>query len=683
MYTLPKRGISRATVAVVIVLVVVVVVGVVVGVSRITPHKTTITSGVSTTTTTTTVQVSSTAVTQQSSSAVTTPPTTTPFVLQPPNRSVLVDESQTSPPDALDPATGFAVPDEPVFFNVFQTLVEFNGSSITQLVPVVASNYSIENNYRSYVFEIRPGVTFSNGDGVSAATVWFSLVREAIMGQSVGLSNYLELTVNVSEYTQTGYAFPWGIRHAIQAVTGLPTTSNATLAAEVLDNMLSHFNPSNTTQLKIMEYPNQAYVVSSQMTFEVNLLESYRYMLYDLAGWWGDIVDPVYVDSHGGVQANAQNSYFDANSGPGTGPYMVREVAPSFSEVVLEENTNYWGKGVSGLAPVAQPPHIPVVIVKYGLSHNERVEDFATNAAQISYVSLPFLQQMYSAYNYKRYYSFGQIFYNVSYQPALWYISMNTQLYPTNITDFRLAIEHGINYTQILNSLFYFNGTYYGELQLGPITPQFPEYYNPDNLPIYSYNLSLAAYYLNRSGYLGDFYVVMPNGTILGNPQGKQLGPLTITYITPITPFTQSELTIVANDLEKLGLSITLQGVSPSASLSWTTPQATPNFVYNFWEPDWADPILQLMYPAVTTSSLLPAWMNVTTVNSIMQTLPFLTNTTQQRQLVAEVYNITYNYAPYVWLPNPDTYFFVQPYLKGFVYTAFSYYYMTAYYTNT
>ena len=213
-------------------------------------------------------------------------------------------------------------------------------------------------------------------------------------------------------------------------------------------------------------------------------------------------------------------------------------------------------------------------------------------------------------------------------------------------------------------------------------SPQFPEYYNSDNLPIYSYNLSLAAYYLNRSGYLGDFYVVMPNGTMLGDPQGKQLGPLTITYITPITPFTQSELTIVANDLEKLGLSITLQGVSPSASLSWTTPQATPNFVYNFWEPDWADPILQLMYPAVTTSSLLPAWMNVSIVNTIMQTLPFLTNTTQQRQLVAEVYSITYNYAPYVWLPNPDTYFFVQPYLRGFVYTAFSYYYMTAYYTN-
>jgi ABC-type transport system substrate-binding protein len=678
MLTLQNKGVSRTTTVVVAIIVVVVVAAIVLGVSRPTTH---VTPTVSTTTTSTKLSTSTPSATMTSTSTVSTTKIATQFTLQPPNRSVLVDESQTSPPDALDPATGFVVPDEPVFFNVFQTLVEFNGSSITQLVPVVASNYTIDNNYKTYVFTIRPNVSFSDGDKVSAATVWFSLVREAIMGQSVGLSNYLELTVNATEYSATGYAFPWGIRHAIQAATGLPTVSNATLAAQVLDNMLSNFNPLNSTQQEIMAYPNQAYVVVSPNTFEVNLLESYRYMLYDLAGWWGDIVDPAYVDSHGGVQANSPNSYFSANSGPGTGPYMVRSVAPSFSQVVLVENPHYWGKNMIGLAPVAQPPHIPVVVVKYGLSHNERVEDFATNAAQISYVSLPFIQQMYRSYNYNRYYSFSDIFYNVSYQPALWYISMNTQIYPTNITDFRLAVEHAINYTQILDSLFYYNGTYYGQLQLGPITPQFPEFYNPDNLPLYSYNLSLAAYYLNLSGYQGHFYVVTPSGVVLGNPHGTQLGPLTITYITPITPFTESELTIIANDLEKLGLSITLQGVSPSASLAWTTPQATPNFVYNFWEPDWADPILQLMYPAVTTSSLLPAWMNLTSVNNIMATLPFLTNITQQRQMVAEVYNITYNYAPYVWLPNPDTYFFVQPYLKGFVYTAFSYYYMMAYYT--
>ncbi|MEM0321080.1 MAG: ABC transporter substrate-binding protein [Thermoprotei archaeon] len=666
-----RSALSKNMAVIVAVLVVIIVIGVVVVVIHTTsrPPASVVSSSTPTSTT--------------SSSLTTSSTTSIPFVLQPPNRSVLVDDSQISPPDALDPATGFTVPDEPVFFNVFQTLVEFNGSSITQLVPVVASNYSIVDNYKSYIFTIRPNVWFSNGDRVSAATVWFSLVREVFLGQSVGLSNYLELTVNATEYSQTGYAFPWGIRHAIQAVTGLPAVDNATLAAQVLANMLSNFNPANSTQLEIMQYPNQAYVVVSPYVFRMNLLESYRYMLYDLAGWWGDVVDPTYVDAHGGVQPNTPNSYFSANSGPGTGPYMVRSVGPAFSQVVLVANPDYWGKNVSGLAPVAQPPHIPVVIVNYGLTHNQRVEAFATNSAQISYVSIPFLQQMYSSYQYAKYYSFSQIFYNVSYQPALWYISMNTQIYPTNITDFRLAIEHAIDYTQILNSLFYYDGAYYGQLQLGPITPQFPEFYNPDNLPMYSYNVSLAEYYLNLSGYQGKFYVLTPNGTILGDQSGRQLGTLTITYITPIEPFTQSELTIVVEDLETLAPPVTLPRATPSASLAWTTPQATPNFVYNFWEPDWADPIFQLMYPAVTTSSLLPAWMNLTVVNNIMETLPFLTNITQQRQLVAQVYNITYNYAPYVWLPNPDTYFFVQPYLKGFVYTAFSYYYMTAYYTNT
>jgi len=598
-----------------------------------------------------------------------------------------VDDSFTYTPDALDPATGFYGADIAVFFNVFQQLVEFNATpsgTPTTVVPGLATNWSITDNYKTYIFRIRPNVTFSNGDPLTVYDVWFSFVRELYLGQAVGISNYAELTVNTSTLS-TGLILPWGIRHAIQKATGLPATTNVNITESVLNNMLSNFNPDNSTQRAIMSYPDQAYVVLNSTTFEINLLVHYKFFLQDIAAWWGAIVDPAYVDAHGGVQANTANSYFDANGGPGTGPYEISSVGVGFTYVVLRENPTYWGLHSSDVPYVDKPPTIPVVIINYGLSHSERVEAFATNQAQVSFVNPEYFGQMYQAYNYKQYYSFNQIIKNwgITAGSGFNYVSMNTQIYPTNNNDFRLAIVHAINYTQLLYESYYYNGTLYGANYVGPINPAFPEYYNPGNLTLYSYNTRLAEYYLNLAGQQENFSVTLPNGTVIGDTSAPPLKPITIYYITPITPLIQTQLEIIQADLSAIGLSTGIQGVTPAVTTSWTTPQATPAFVYLGWGPDWPDPIFQLLMPAVTTTSYLPAWMNLSSVNQIMNVLPFLTNTSEQIQLVKEVYNITYWYAPYVWLPDEDMYLFVQPYVAGLYSQYNEYYYNTVYYTNT
>src|SRR5579875_1175596 len=584
--------------------------------------------------TTPTATITTSTASQQSTSTSTpstpTTPSTTPtkFTLGPPNASVLVDDSQIQPPDALDPATGFTIDDEYYFDAVFQQLVEFNGPNY-QIVPVLASNYSVETNS-----------------------------------------------------TSSGYVLPWGIRHAIQAATGLPATTNINLTVSVLNNMLSDFNPSNTTQDEIISYPQQAYVVLGPMSFRINLLHPYPYFLQVIAAWWGAIVDPAYVDSHGGVQANTQNSYFDANSGPATGPYTVVSVGPGYSDIVLEANPNYWAKYAENVPFVAQPAHIRFVVINYGLPHNSRLEDFATNRAQISYVSVPFFGQMYSAYQYREYFSFKQIFFSFGLLPGLFYVSMNTQRSPTNNTYFRLAIEHAINYTQILYRTYMFNGSLYASPMLGPVSPGLP-LYNPSGLPLYSYNPNLAEEYLNLAGKQEGFSVTLPNGNVIGDPSAPPLGTLTITYIAPLTPLVGEQLLIIQNQLAQIGLSVATQGVTASQALSWTSPQATPNLVYDAWVPDWVDPVLQLVAPAVTTSSYLPAWVNLSSINQIMGVLPFTTNQTQRVELMSEVYNITYNYAPYVWLPDPYEYYFVQPYVHGLVGDPlFGYWYNTLYYAN-
>ncbi|MEM4797823.1 MAG: ABC transporter substrate-binding protein, partial [Saccharolobus sp.] len=574
----------------------------------------------------------------------------TSLTISPSNSSILVDVSQVAPPDALDPATGFYVQDGPLYQAIFQELVEFNGSNYLQVVPVIAQNWST-TNYENWTFYIRHGVYFPDGVQVNASTVWFSFYRTILMGQGPGVANYIELLFNSTQYGQTGYALPWGVAAAIQNVTGLPTTKNATLAAKVLASILSHFNAANTTIQKIMEYPYQAVVVKSPYEVEISTLEPYKYFLLDIASWWGAIVNPVFIDQHDGVQPNTPNSYINDNGMNGTGPYVIKSVGPSLSEIVLVKNPHYWAANLSNIPAVAQPGHIPIIDIKYGLSHNARVEDFATNQAQISYVSLPFLQQMYSAYQYNKYVSFDQIFANLGYEAAVFYIAMNTQIFPTNITAFRQAIVHAINYTAELDIFKFQNQTLAIEY-LGPISPVFPLYNEVmqlDKLHPYTYNLSLALHYLNEAGYEGHFYVVLPNGTTIGDTNGKQLGTLTIYALAPVNELEQEQLTIVQESLQKIGISTSIQYVLPSVTDNWITPNGTPALIDLGWFPDWPDPIFQeliaqtdVLYGGISGDL---AWVNISTLQQIYENLPFLTNQTQQTLEVAKVYQILYQEA--------------------------------------
>ncbi|QGR20498.1 ABC transporter substrate-binding protein [Stygiolobus azoricus] len=626
-----------------------------------------------------------TSTTTTSTTSISTTTSPTMVALSPPNSSVLIDESQTAPPDALDPATGFYVQDGPLFTALFQELVEFNGSNFHQVVPVIAQNYST-TNYENYTFFIRPDVYFPDGVQVNASIVWFSFYRTILMGQGPGVANYIGLLFNSTVYGQTGYAIPWGVNNAIQNATGLPTAKNYTLTAHVLASILSHFNANNATIQKIMEYPYQAVVVKGPYEVQINVLAPYKFFLYDIASWWGAIVNPVYIDEHGGVQPNSPNAYIDENGMNGTGPYVIVKVTSGFSTIVLEKNPHYWAQNVSNIPAVAQPAHIPIIEINYGLSHEQRVEDFLTNKAQMSYVSIPYLYQILNQSPYNSI-PINETFRNYGATPGVLYISMNMMKFPTNITDFRLAIEYAINYQQLL-SIFSYQGQDLAIEYLGPISPQFPGYYNPDNLSEYTYNPALAIKYLNEAGYQGDFYVVLPNGTVIGNPNGKQLPTLDIYAIAPVNLLEQKELMIITQDLQQIGISVSTTFVLPSVTDSWTTPNGTPVMVNLGWFPDWPDPVYQQLMPLTDVQfggiSGNLAWVNISTLQTMYETLPFITNTTEQEQMVAQAYNIIYHEAPYVWLPFPDTYYFVQPYVQGFIYDPFvGYFYNMMYYSNS
>ena len=605
----------------------------------------------------------------------------------PPNPNELVDFAsmgQIMSPDALDPDTGFYVVDEPLFNAIYQGLIAFNGSSITQFVPVLARSWTMEPNGTTYVFIMRNDAYFSDGDPINATTAWFNFYRSIIIGQAPGVSDYEGLIANF----EGPYFLPVGARHAVQSAFHLSSLPSPNQTAAILSQVLSNFNVHNSTIEALMSYPHQSVVVLNGSAIEFNLIHPYRWWLADLASgydFWAAIVDPSFVDAHGGVQANQPNSYLDANGAIGSGPYVISAIGTGLSSITLKANPHYWAANATDVPWLISPAKIPNVVIEYGASHTDRIEEFDTNQAQLSYVSIPSFNAIYQGYEYKDVVSFKTIFADEGLGIGGSFLRLNTQIFPTNITDFRLAIAHAINYSQIISSVYTYNGTPLAQMYVGPITPTLP-YYNPDHLPVYSYNVTLAEHYLNEAGIQGGFYVMLPNGTVLGDTKGFQLHTIPLYTTAPVTPSVETEFEIISDDLSKIGISTAIDAVAPSVTRSWTTPTSSPAIRLGGWYPDWPDPIFQEL--AVMTSVQYwdagnGAWLNNSALNAIMNTLPWELNGQEIEQGVARAYNITYGLAPYIWLPIPYTYWFQQPYLRGVVYNPFvGYYYNLMYYAN-
>ena len=596
------------------------------------------------------------------------------------------DTSQTAAPEQLDPATGFFTTNGPLFSAVFNNLVEFNGSS-THVVPVLASHvYNV--NDKNYTFDIRSYANFSNGQQLNASSVWFSFERGIIMGQGPYASDYSGILFNGTAYgnTSIGIALPNGTIPALESA-GYKITGNTSqqykTAAMDLDNILSHFN-YNATEMKVMTYKGQALVVNSKDNVSINTMVPYAYLLSDIAGSWGDIVEPSYVDAHGGVTYNSPNSYLDANGAIGSGPYIISSVGKGFSTIVLKANPNYWVDGHNSSVPaIAQPAHIKTVVIKYGLSHADRLEDFDRGISQISTVAPTSFKQMIDGYHIAADRNTSLVH---SYKTVgNFYISMNVADKYTNNTHFREALYDAMNYSaelKVYNNNY--NGTPEAYQELGPLSPAYGKaYYNPDNLPLPTQNLTAAIQNLSTAGNEMHFHVKLPNGTVIGDKSGTNLGThtFTLTGISPFTTVETSQLAVAVTSFSDIGLTFNTHGVTESTVSGWTNNTSTPQFVDLGWLPDYPDPIGQQLIPVYDVADGgafggNDAWVDNKTLQQNFTKLDFLNESTQ----VADMKNLSkvvYDQYAYMWMPMPNDVFFVAPVVHGFVFNSItsSYFY--------
>ncbi len=613
-------------------------------------------------------------------------------VLYHPPKTPFTDVSQTAAPPSLDPATGFFTTNGPLFAADFQELVEFNGSSATQVVPVLAHNYT---NYKdqNYTFNLRTYAKFSNNQSVNASAIWFSFYRGLIMAQGPYVADYSGILFSGTAYSNTTIALPWGTIDALESagytINGKNMTDNYTIAAKDLDTILSHFN-YNSTEMKVMSYKNQALVVNSNYNVSINTLHKYAFLLQDIAGWWGAIVEPSYIDAHGGVKYNSPSSYINLNGAIGSGPYIISSVGKGFSTITLKANPNYWVSSTAisnGTVPsIAQPAHITPIVIKYGLSHTSRVATFDKNQSQISTVAPSSFKNIIGSY-YNKADANGKLAKSYS-EIGTFYISMNVGRSYTNNTHFRQALYDALNYSKeyaIYNNNY--NGTPEAFQELGPLSPGYGHaFYNPNNYPLAKQNLKGAIQNISAAGNELHFYVTI-NGHKYGDTSGTDLSShtFTLTGISPATSLETSQLTIAIDSFKShLGLTFNTQFVPESTTAGWKTPHSTPHFVDLGWLPDYSDPIGQQLIDVYDVSQGgigNKAWVDNSTLQHIFTNLDFENKTAQEKAMYG-VQNLTYNQYAYMWLPMPYDVYFVQPYIHNFVWNPFVEYFYNLMYIS-
>jgi len=405
---------------------------------------------------------------------------------------------------------------------VYQSLLNVNETSmfntgVPQYLPGLASNWTVSPNGQTYTFDLRQGVKFSNGDLFNAYEVWAEMYT------------FYYLSGNSS-----GWLVSYNLFNMSQVNFGPATFS--------LLNQSGLNNP-NQAALSLMQNSSWPIYATGPYTIVFQLSGPFVYFPGMLIVFAGTMFDMQYVLDNGGPGTSVSvNNYFNSNAIPGTGPYEIN----GFSEntyISFTQSANYWGANLTAQQiqanPFLDPGHVKNAIIYYRSDDLARYTDLSTGKAQIAAIGTADWNLVTSQPNKYSYYSVPQ--FSTLYVP----ISLNTQVYPTNITLVRQAIVHAINYTDLVNKAFAGQGK---EL-VAPEYPLYSQYYNLNNLAPYAFNLTLAKADLAQAHIknMPPITYYMPNdwqaGTVMGEVIQSDLAVLNITVnidLVQVSDYTSS-----------------------------------------------------------------------------------------------------------------------------------------------
>ncbi len=393
---------------------------------------------------------------------------------------------QPEQPDSIDPHVTFSTPGWGAVLQVYQTLVQYNGSSYTTFLPVLAKNWSVSTDHMHWNFTLRQGVHFSNGDPFTAYTMWFSLNRALLMTQDPQFI----LSQNFWYPDLDGVNYPEGAPETMMAEANMTTWLNTW-----------DFRAPTAPQIATMGAANQSFRVLDANTIQLNVgygylgPVAYNYLLPTIASPIAAAVDPIVIQANGGVSNTTTNTWMSENM-LGTGPYVLQGTyTPSATFYTQVPDPNYWGITAAAAEPwnnIIQPAKSSVKIQFQGQPalNVQDLRSGAVAAASFAYIGPSTIGQLQTTpcvvVNPL------PIVYGAT--AGSWFIYMNQNTEPFNNLSVRAAVVHAIDYQRIITQAF--GG--YASRWVGPVPPSY-DYYNPESLAPYAYNVALAQQFMANS----------------------------------------------------------------------------------------------------------------------------------------------------------------------------------------
>ena len=221
-------------------------------------------------------------------------------------------------------------------YAVYQPLVDWNMSAgyndnINQFLPGLATSWTTSADGTVYTFNLRQGVSFSDGNPFNAYQVWLQMY------------GFYYLSGNSTSWLNSYVVFDMSNVDFGPATIAMISQSGGVI------------NPSSQV-LQIMSNTSWPIYVTGPYQIVFHLRAPFIFFPGVLNSLDGLIFDVQYVLDHGGFGTpTSVNSLFDLNPIPGTGPYEVDGPVAANNYAKFTQNSHYWGANLTQAEIAADP----------------------------------------------------------------------------------------------------------------------------------------------------------------------------------------------------------------------------------------------------------------------------------------------------------------------------------------
>ncbi|MEM4058516.1 MAG: ABC transporter substrate-binding protein [Thermoplasmata archaeon] len=409
---------------------------------------------------------------------------------------ITVIEVAPGGPYSFDPAVDYDIIGYEDIENVYETLIQYNGSSVSQsqMFPMVASeiptvaNGGISANYLNYTFHIRSGLKFANGDPVTAWDAYTSYIRTLLfVADSPGTAGWI-----LAQDLLPGGGFgPNGTSY--QSITRAVTVDNTT------QSVTFHLLKPDPAFLDYVANP------------EGTAIMDYSWLVTHGAGI---TFTPAGFSAYINQGNESDYNLYVRYHAMGSGPYMIKSYLIGQS-IILVPNPYYTPiPGIPGYDHAAndtiyiqweKDPSTALLMAESGQAdivdnlpnYDYPILSQLASEGKMNITSFPTLTIDWFQFNFNI---------NVSMLSTLGLQYHVPQYYFTNL-DVRRAFAYAFNYTNYIDNLLGNSryGADFGFHYTGIIPLGMPGYMNDSQLQqagavVPVYNLSIAKHYMEESG---------------------------------------------------------------------------------------------------------------------------------------------------------------------------------------